>query len=132
MAVALQASDGSGGPVTFRDIDGSANTFVYTLVRLVFSGSYVTGGDTVDLTPLVQAGVPSQPVAPLSAWVEGNGTGTSQQAAGGYYAFLTGTALNNNKVKIFNAAGGELAAGAYPAAVTSDVVTVECYWRKFQ
>lgn len=130
MSVSLQASDGSGSPVNNTDIDGSGNNFAYTACRLVFSGSYVAGGDTVDLTPF-QGFLPSGAL-PIAAFVEGNGPSTSQQGGGGYYVWIAGAALTNNKVKIFSSGGAELAAGAYPAAVTTDVVTLQIIWRKLR
>jgi hypothetical protein len=136
MPAALVCSDGSGSAPTLRDIDGSANEFVYTNNRIAFSGSYTTaaGGETVDLTPLVAAGVPSN-LLPINAFVEGNGLGTSQSAGGGYYQFGIGAALNACKLKIFAAGGAELGSGAYAStnvAVLNDVVNLTVVWRKFQ
>jgi hypothetical protein len=74
------------------------------------SGSYSTGGDTLDLsqTPIVAS---SQPPINGTAWMDG--------LAGYDYVFIPGAAMNSNKVKIFQqgaSAGAfpELAAGAYP------------------
>lgn len=134
MPIAIQSSDGSGSGPTFRDIDASGNNFVTSVNRLVFSGNYPTGGDTLDLTPLMQAGIPTNAI-PVDAFVNGLGVGTSQAAGGGYYAFLqnaTSPGLTGNKIKIFASGGSELGAGAYPAAVTGDVITMEIVWRKFQ
>lgn len=85
------------------------------------SGSYTSGGDTLDLTTLEALGVPStQPPIVGTAWMDG--------LAGYDYVFTPGAAVNSGKVKIFQnaaAAGAfaELAAGAYPPAITGDTVT---------
>lgn len=140
MPIALAAADGSGAPVSLRDIDASGNEFVYTTCRLAFSGSYTTGatGDTLDLTPLLAAGVPSG-FAPFSGYVEGNGDNSSQGGNGGYYTLslynanpAVANALTANKVRVWSAGGGELGSGAYPAAVLRDAVTLNLIWRKFQ
>jgi len=139
MSIAIQAADGSGAPPSVRDIDASGNQFVYTFNRLVFSGNYVTAltGDSLDLTPLA-AIVPSG-YTPFTAYVEGNGDATSQGGSGGYYdiSLFNGNppvanALTGAKVRVWAAGGGELASGAYPAAVLRDAVTLCVTWRKFQ
>ena len=129
MPIAIQSSDGSGSGPTIRDIDGSANEFIYTLNRLVFSGAYPTGGDTLDLTPLVAAGVPTGAL-PLNGTITSNGGGSSTGVAGGAYNLQLGTLLTNNKVKVFTAGVTELN-GNYTAVQTGDVVTLLISWRKF-
>jgi hypothetical protein len=130
MAITIQSSDGLGAPANNTDIDASGNNFAYTASRLSFSGSYSTGGDTLDLTPLLGS-LPSGAL-PISMFAEGNGPTASQQGGGGYYAVLAGTTLANNKLKIFSSGGSEIGAGAYPAAVTTDVVTLQILWRKLR
>jgi len=44
----------------------------------------------------------------------------SQNGNSGYYVAVAGTALNNWKLKAFSGGGTEIAAGAYPASVTTD------------
>ena len=90
------------------------------------SGSYATGGDTLDLSqfPLVAA---TQPPVNGTSWMDG--------LAGYDYVFTPGAAMNANKVKIFQqgaSAGAfpELAAGAYPAAITSDTITFYGIFKK--
>src|SRR5438046_857300 len=116
MAIAILGADGN--PFTTRDIDASAQNFVFTQHKLVFSGSYTqVTGDVLDLTAVASL-VPSGSL-PLQIFIEGNGaSSTTQSGAGGYYCTLSGNALNNWHVRIFSAAGTELAAGAYPAPVT--------------
>jgi len=92
------------------------------------SGSYTTGGDTLDLSqfPIIAA---TQAPIQGTAWMDG--------LAGYDYVFTPGSAMNNGKVKIFqqgSSAGAfpELAAGAYPAAVTSDTLTFYGIFAKLQ
>jgi hypothetical protein len=95
--------------ITITSIDaGADNIFVFG--TLTASGSYTTGGDTLDFTT-AGTQIPASKV-PVQAWVGGS-TGDS-------YGWLKGTALNNQKVKISTASGTELAAGAYPARITGD------------
>lgn len=129
MSIAINGMDGN--PATIRDIDSSGQWYCYGSFRLAFSNSYSTGGDTLDLTAVANL-FPSGTL--VYAFIDGNGTGTQQSASGGYYVVIgnqgAGTALNAFKVKIFAAAGTELAAGAYPAAVTGDYVVLSTQWRK--
>jgi len=90
------------------------------------SGNYSTGGDTLDLSqfPAVAA---TQPPVQGTAWMDG--------LAGYDYVFTPGSAMNNGKVKIFqqSASAGafpELAAGAYPAAITGDTITFYGIFKK--
>ena len=92
------------------------------------SGNYSTGGDTLDLSqfPVVAA---TQPPVQGTAWMDG--------LAGYDYVFAPGSAMNNGKVKIFQqgaSAGAfpELAAGAYPAAITGDTITFYGIFKKLQ
>jgi len=92
------------------------------------SGSYTTGGDTLDLSqyPIIAS---TQPPIQGTGWMDG--------LAGYDYTFAPGAALNANKVKIFaqgTAAGAfpELAAGAYPAAITGDTITLYAIFKKLQ
>lgn len=81
---------------------------------LTASGSYSTGGDTLDLTALSLPPGLTLPVStpPIGGWVQGS-TGDS-------YSFIPGTAMNNSKIKINTASNTELAASAYPARITGD------------
>ena len=92
------------------------------------SGNYSAGGDALDLSqfPIIAAAQ-----APLqgTAWMDG--------IAGYDYVFIPGSAMNNNKVKIFQQAASagpfpELAAGAYPSAVTGDTITLYAIFKKLQ
>ncbi len=94
----------------------------------VATGNYTTSGDTLDLSqvPLIASDQP-----PL------HGTGWLDGLAGSDYGFYPGATMNSNKVKIFqqgSAAGAfpELAAGAYPGAITSDTITFYGIFKKLQ
>jgi hypothetical protein len=103
------------------NVDSSANNFVYAIATLSFSGNYPTGGDTLDFTQIADKLPSTQTV---QAFAE------SQNGNGGYYVVVQGTALNNFKLKCFLGGGTEIAAGAYPASVTSDIVQLSITARK--
>ncbi len=93
---------------------------------VVASGSYATGGDTLDLSQFPVIATTHAPVQG-TAWMDG--------LAGYDYVFFPGSALNNGKVKIFQqgaSAGAfpELAAGAYPGAITGDTITFYGIFKK--
>ena len=125
------------------NVDASANNFIYAVITLTFSGSYSTGGDTIDFTTIADKLLSTQIV---SLFAEGaSSTTTAVSQSGGFYTLLGNcsvtpgqtspvpTALNSWKIKVFtNSAGSvtELSAGAYPAAVTSDNVQIVITLRK--
>jgi hypothetical protein len=90
------------------------------------SGSYSTGGDTLDLSQWPQIAATRAPIQG-TAWVDG--------LAGYDYKFSPGSAMNNGTVKVFQqgtSAGAftELAASAYPSAITSDTITFYGIFKK--
>jgi hypothetical protein len=95
--------------ITVTTVDAGADNF-YVFGTLTASGSYTTGGDTLDFTT-VGAQIPASK-APAQVWVAGS--------TGDAFAWIKGTALNNQKVKINTASNTELASGAYPARITGD------------
>jgi len=95
--------------ISITSVEAAADN-VYIFGTLTASGSYTTGGDTLDFTT-VGAQVPAS-VAPLQVWVGGS--------TGDAYSWIKGAALNNQKVKINAASNSELASGAYPARITGD------------
>ncbi len=103
-----------------QNIDASG-IIVWVLGTVAFSGSYTTGGDTLDLSqqPLIPT---TQPSIQL----------TLQGQSGYTYVFVPGSALNNGKVKIYSAGQTELAAGAYPGAITGDTVTFQGAFKRLQ
>lgn len=95
---------------------------------LVFSGSYVLGGDTVSFAGLVPGSK-----APIQGTVDINGV------SGFRYEYVNGTNNTNGLVKVrVNDAGGvnapnaEHTAVAYVAGVTGDVVTGVAEFDLFQ
>ena len=122
------------------NVDGSASNFIFAVVQLTFSGSYPAGGDTLDLTTITDKLGSSQIV---NALADSNASlNTAFGQVGGYYvvrgdpsvtpgqASPVPTALNAWKLKLFNAGGTELNAGAYPASVTGDSVVLLLTARK--
>jgi len=98
------------------DLCGRGKSFFQIAVaQLTFSGSYTAGGDTLNL-----AGVVPTRKAPVYVVI-------TESQSGYDYVYVPGTDITSGKVKIFQqgAASGafaELAAGAYPAAITGDTV----------
>jgi hypothetical protein len=74
--------------------------------KLTFSGSYVTGGETLDLTKYVVEGGKLRVV---TAMVDVRGNDAEYD-------------LTNKKLKLFSAANTELTAAAYNAAITASPV----------
>ena len=105
-----------------QNVDASGRNLVYAIGTLTFSGSYPTGGDTLDLTPVADKLSSSQIVQIVIDSLNGNNT---------YYVAVLGNALNNHKVKVFSPGGTELSAGAYPGDITGDTVQVRIIARKF-
>jgi hypothetical protein len=103
--------------------DGSGSNLYYGIGTLTFSGNYTTGGDTLDFTTVADK-LPSTQIIQVFA--------DSQNGNSGYYVPVAGTALNNWKLKAFSGGGTEIAAGAYPSSVTTDVVQVTITARKLQ
>jgi hypothetical protein len=105
-----------------QNVDASGRNLVYAIGTLTFSGSYSTGGDTLDLTSISEKLSSSQIVQIVIDSLNGNNM---------YYVAVVGNALNNHKIKIFSAGGTEVSAGAYPGGVTGDTVQVRITARKF-
>lgn len=111
--------------VSIQNINAQNNGAIVVTGKLIFSGNYPTGGDTVDFTaavadPALVGGAgpfieSSLPPMNFDAWSQ---TGLLADA----YLPVIGTTQKNNKVKVVTAFGTELGAGAYPAAVIADNV----------
>jgi hypothetical protein len=104
-----------------NNVDSSASNFVYAIATLTFTGSYPTGGDTVDFTTVADK-LPSTQIIQVFA--------ESQNGNSGYYIAAQGSAMNNWKLKAFSGGGTEITAGAYPASVTTDIVQLSITARK--
>jgi hypothetical protein len=101
---------------------------VHVAGTVAASGNYATSGDTLDLS---QFPIIASTQAPIqgTAWMDG--------LAGYDYVFYPGAALNSGKVKMFQEGSGagpfaELAAGAYPGAITGDTITFYGIFKKLQ
>lgn len=133
MSLALLGLDGN--PFTTRDIDASANNFVYTSMLVQPSGNYSTGGDTLPLSTIAGL-IPSAklPLAMIDS-VQGTAAVPSLSAAGGYYQIIQNAvpSLTNYLLKIYKNSAGSLAeysAGAYGTDVLGDVIVLQAQWRK--
>jgi hypothetical protein len=101
---------------------------IHVAGTVVASGSYTTGGDTLDLSEFPIVGS-TQPPITGTAWMDG--------LAAYDYVFAPGSALNNGKMKVFQQASGagpfaELGAGSYPSAITGDNITIYAIFKKLQ
>jgi len=110
--------------ITVHQFDADATgKQIFVTGTVTASGSYATGGDTLDLSS--QSFIPSsQPPLQVSLFTQ-----TGQVYS---YTWSRGSALNNGKVKIYAAGGSELAAGAYPAAILNDVIAFAGVYAKLQ
>ncbi len=97
--------------LTIVSVDAAADN-LYVFGTVVASGSYATGGDTLDFTTVANRLGASQ--APLQVRMGG--------LTGDAYSFVRATpaTLANGKIKINTASNTELTAGAYPARITGD------------
>jgi len=106
---------------------------------------FMPGMDGFETMRLVHQSRPDMPVIVISGQQFSfasdqppvQGTGWMDGLAGYGYIFTPGATMNANKVKVFqqgSAAGAcpKLAAGAYPAAITSDTVTFYGIFKKLQ
>jgi hypothetical protein len=101
---------------------------IHVAGTVTVSGNYTTGGDTLDLSQFPLIATTQSPI---------QGTGSLDGLAGYDYCFSPGAALNSGKMKVFEQGSGagpfaELAAGAYPSAVTGDTVTFYGIFKKLQ
>ena len=104
------------------DVDATGKQ-LYVAGIVTATGSYTTGGDTLDLSN--QSFIPSAQLPKQVSLF----TQTGQVFN---YTFIVGSALNNSKVKIYAAGGTELAAGAYPAGILGDIIAFSAVYPKFQ
>ena len=95
--------------MTIVSVDAAADN-IYVFGTLSASGSYATGGDTLDFTTVAPQLAASQP--PTQLWAGGS--------TGDTYAWIKGSALNNQHVKISTASGTELTSGTYPSRISGD------------
>lgn len=102
--------------------------------NLTPSGSYATGGDTVDFTKATQdvafLGMVPNFIPTDQALVNFDVWDSSGNLANGVFPVM-GTTLANNKVKFTSAFNTELSAGAYPAAITGAKLQGEAVFNKY-
>ena len=122
--------------LTLTDVDpGTTQLYAFGTVQL--SGTYPTGGDTLDWTQLAkQIAVRGQTVdssmadpayGPIQAGFTVQG-GTPNQ-----YQMQQGTAASNWKMRGYStgSAGAEFTGGsAYPSSATTDVITFSAQFRR--
>lgn len=130
MAVKVQGYDGN--PFDQRSIM-SFMRFLTTIHRLILSGNYATGGDTLDWTNAgINSAVPPDApslIGPDRCDVNDNAfSGATVLGAGGNYILIPGTNLTNWKLKIFKTAGAEYGAGAYVADALTEVLLIKSDW----
>ncbi len=114
----------------YGDIDIGVK-FIYVYGTITLSGSYVTGGDTWDLTalskPINHPGIPSGTSGaanlPTQVYIQG--------VNGNSYAYVKGTTRANGKLKCFAPGGTEAGAVAYPAGFTGDTITFQAVFPRF-
>ena len=122
--------------LTLTDID-PGTTQIYTFGTVTLSGTYPTGGDTVNWTQLVgqiaargetvESSMADPSFGPLQASFTVQG-GTPNQ-----YQMQQGTSPSNWKMRGYTtgSAGAEFTGGAaYPASATSDTITFSAQFRK--
>ena len=122
MAIQIVGTDGNN--ITSRDVDGSASNFIYVNGQLKFSGNYSSGGDTLDWTTVPDKLAGSQCISVAIA----------SQTLGNAYVPVGGPATALNAWKVLCQTPGtfnsQLAAGTYPAGITSDTIVFTAMFRK--
>jgi hypothetical protein len=140
MAISLVGLDGA--PFSTKDMDATGDNFITQRVKVVFSGNYTMGGDTLNLTSIVPPGAGPRAdtgtVLPLEVIevAKGSPTVPSLSAAGGFYAAVEAAVptLANYLLKVFKNSAGNVAEynnGAYGTDVLTDGLILEFTWRKF-
>lgn len=110
--------------VTNIRVDSSGDGVSYVRADVTPTGSYATGGDVLDLTPLASAAGSDLPPSLVDF--------SSQTGNPGYFVWKRATvpSLSNGKAQGYAAAGTELSAAAYPAAFLADVIEIEAEFPK--
>lgn len=143
LALAVQASSQMGQPLAWKEGKIFKVLFNITPTNVNSAGNanpYVPGGDICDLTQLfaLLGGMPGSVVPSFEAVAKVEIQ--SFRAKGGanngnlfLYSYAPGTNLTNGTMQVFTGAAAqtaltELAAGNYPAGVTTDVIQGEVYF----
>lgn len=137
--MSLQLLGYDGGAFAQYHAEGMPERFMRVYLKVLFSGNYPAGGDTLDLTNA--GGTPAAPNT-IPAAVNGGvvdvdiierGVVGGFVAGGGFCALIAPNAnaplkfadLANLKLKLFTSGNTELGAGAYPASVLGDIIILE-------
>jgi hypothetical protein len=116
--------------ISVETVDASG-TAALVAGTLAFSGTYPTGGDTLDWTTAIEQiadGGQTIPSAsePILVVIASQAGGTDD------YVPVQGSALNSWKVKCLASSGSEISAGAYPSSITGDTVAFLALFPKLQ
>jgi hypothetical protein len=102
-------------PITANVLATQTNRLKEIYVSISFTGTYTTGGDTLDLTALKNPSFFPEPFlarVPLSVGV------MNEELSGFYVGIVPGAALNSHKLKVYQPGGLELANAASYSAQT--------------
>lgn len=143
LSLAIQTSSSMLQPLAWKEGKIFKVLFTITATNANSAGNanpYVAGGDTCDLTQLfgLLGGMPGgvAPTFEAVAKVEIQSFRAKGAANNGnlfVYSYAPGTNLTNGTMQVFTGAAAqtastELAAGNYPAGVTTDVIQGEVYF----
>ena len=134
-----------GNPFDQNSIEVIAGRVIKTLVLFKLSGSYATGGDTLDLTngggtaaspttvPPAQvrgiAGIDLRPIAKSTSALSAVGGSYAVISSGGVLP-IPNSAVNALKLKLYLVTNAEYTAGAYGADALADLVCAEITWAR--
>lgn len=126
MSIAILGTDGNAFSGRQGDVDASPNGIVLVCGQLSLTGTYVTGGDTIDFTKLL-AWVPGTVIRQLTVWSQ-NGNLSFQYVPIG----TRKTALNAwlLKVSASGSFGSEHAASGYEASILADAIMFQAMYDK--
>ena len=114
--------------VTFSTAVGRLDSTQSTAIvrgSVALTGSYTAGGDTLNFTSSKSPVLSAKP--PLEVlWTENPSATITPSGYNIYYQ--TGTTPANGKIRITSAAGTELSAGAYPAALLQANISFLAYF----
>ena len=125
--------------IQINNIDGSANGELFVEGILVPSGSYVTGGDSVDFTGVsstITKGTGFSGIADsiTSQFLKQFWVGSSAGLLTYQYAGIVPASNSPSGAKLKCGAsatfGTELSAGAYPAGITGDTIQFQATFKK--
>lgn len=134
-----------GNPFDQNSVEIISGRMLKTNVLLKLSGSYATGGDTLDLTN--GGGTPASPTTVPSAQVRGIAaidvrpiakSTSALSAVGGSYSVISSggvtpipnSAVNALKLKLFLVTNSEYTAGPYGTDALADMVCAEITWAR--